>query len=935
MQALDATVSGLETGLMLRKAELFEESSNAIHKRTDRLFANLMIVQWLAGIAAAVWITPQTWIGARSQIHWHFFAAIFLGGAITILPVFLAWKQPGQTLTRHVIAMAQMLTSALLIHLTGGRIETHFHIFGSLAFIAFYRDWRVLLTATVVVALDHIARGLFWPQSVFGVLASSPWRWVEHAGWVLFEDTFLLISIRHKLRDMEDAALHRAKLETINAGIEIQVADRTAELNAAHQKLQVNEARLRLILETVPECVKVVAEDGTLVDMNPAGLAMIEVEQLDEVRGKPVCDLLPPKYRSQFQTLNKGVFLGESGTFEYEIVGRNGTHRWLEAHACPLRDAAGRIVAQLAVTRDISERKRADEALRDSEQRYRQLVHALPAAIYTCDARGRVTLFNEAAEAMWGRTPELGKDLWCGSWKIWETDGRPILLEDCPMALSIQHGAVVSGREIVVERPDGKRVHVLPHPNLIHDANGVVIGAVNMLMDLTERKRAEEALLLKEQFAKAVLNSLTANIAVLDASGTIIAVNETWEKFARENGDPGFVNTGLGVNYLDVLVRAKGELAAESPQALEGIQAVLVGKRETFTLEYPCHSPQVKRWFTLFVTPLSNGLHGVVVAHINITERKLAEANLEQVHKDLLQTSRMAGMAEVATGVLHNVGNVLNSVNVSATIVAEKIKKSKSVNVARVATMLREHENDLAAFITLDQRGKQLPSFLNTLAEHLVTEQAAVMVELASLQKNIEHIKDVVSMQQTYAKVSGVTETVQVMDLLEDTLRMNAASLQRHELKVVREFSPVPPIVVDKHKLLQILVNLVRNAKHACDDAGRDDKQITLRIMGDTDHVKISVADNGVGIPPENLTRIFSHGFTTKKDGHGFGLHSGANAVKEMGGELKVHSAGKGKGATFTVVLPVSPPNCRNDAGDSKSNPTQKATRDQAHPPIC
>ena len=615
MQALDANVSGAEKGLMLRKAELFEESRNAIHKRADRLFANLMVVQWLAGIAAAVWITPQTWIGATSHIHWHVWAAVFLGGAITSLPVFLAWKQPGQTLTRHVIAVAQMLSSALLIHLTGGRLETHFHVFGSLAFMAFYRDWRVLMTATAVVALDHMARGLFWPQSVFGVLATSPWRWVEHAGWVLFEDIFLLISIRHSFHDMEDAALRRAKLETVNASIELQVTDRTAELTAAHQKLQANEARLRLILETVPECVKLVAEDGTLLDMNPAGLAMIEVQRLDEVLGKSVCDLLPAKYRPHFQALNKSVFRGESGTLEFEIVGLNGTHRWLEAHACPMRDSAGRIVAQLSITRDISERKQTEQVLHDSEQRYRQLVHALPAAIYTCDARGRVTLFNQAAEAMWGRKPELGKDLWCGSWKIWETDGRPILLEDCPMALSIQHGAAVRGREIVVERPDGKRVHVLPHPNLIHDANGVVTGAVNMLMDLTERKQSEGELRKNERFTKAVLNSLTANIAVLDDKATIIAVNQSWEKFARENGDPEFVHTGIGVNYLDILRNADGERSTEAPQALEGIQSVLDGAREEFTLEYPNHSPQEKRWFTLYVTPLTDGREGVVDAH--------------------------------------------------------------------------------------------------------------------------------------------------------------------------------------------------------------------------------------------------------------------------------------------------------------------------------
>src|SRR6266850_8289299 len=196
-----------------RTATLFEESQHQIHQRTDRMFAWLMVFQWLAGIAAALWISPRTWIGATSQVHVHVWAAILLGGAISSLPVFLAFKRPGHAFTRHTIAVAQMLTSALLIHLTGGRIETHFHVFGSLAFLAFYRDWRVLISATVVVALDHLFRGLFLPQSVFEVLTPSSWRWLEHAGWVIFEDAFLLISIQHGLRDMRQVAERQARLE--------------------------------------------------------------------------------------------------------------------------------------------------------------------------------------------------------------------------------------------------------------------------------------------------------------------------------------------------------------------------------------------------------------------------------------------------------------------------------------------------------------------------------------------------------------------------------------------------------------------------------------------------------------------------------------------------------------------------------------------------
>ena len=222
-----------------RAAELFLEAEKNVHVRTDRLFAKLMVLQWLAGICAALWISPRTWIGATSYVHWHVWAAIFLGGTLASFPVFLVWKQPGSVLTRHTIAVAQMFFSSLLIHLTGGRIETHFHIFGSLAFLACYRDWKVLATATLVVTADHFLRGVFWPQSIFGVLTSSHWRWIEHAGWVLFEDTFLLIIIRQSLKEMLDLSERQALLEGVNAHVEQKVTERTAELAESNKALLV------------------------------------------------------------------------------------------------------------------------------------------------------------------------------------------------------------------------------------------------------------------------------------------------------------------------------------------------------------------------------------------------------------------------------------------------------------------------------------------------------------------------------------------------------------------------------------------------------------------------------------------------------------------------------------------------------------------------
>jgi signal transduction histidine kinase/ActR/RegA family two-component response regulator len=240
-------------------ASIFNEQQQSIYKHTDHMFAVLMAIQWLAGIAAAFWISPATWAGTTSQTHPHVWAALFLGGAISSLPIALALTRPGQAPTRYTIAVAQMLFGALLIHLTGGRIETHFHVFGSLAFLSFYRDWRVLVPATVVVAADHILRGAFWPESVYGVLSASGWRWIEHAGWVLFEDTFLFIAIKRSVSEMWSIAERTAEIKSLNVGLEHHVYERTAQLVAANEELEKEVAERKLAEEQLRQAQKMEA----------------------------------------------------------------------------------------------------------------------------------------------------------------------------------------------------------------------------------------------------------------------------------------------------------------------------------------------------------------------------------------------------------------------------------------------------------------------------------------------------------------------------------------------------------------------------------------------------------------------------------------------------------------------------------------------------
>ncbi|AWM94062.1 histidine kinase [Pseudomonas sp. 31-12] len=280
---------------------------------------------------------------------------------------------------------------------------------------------------------------------------------------------------------------------------------------------------------------------------------------------------------------------------------------------------------------------------------------------------------------------------------------------------------------------------------------------------------------------------------------------------------------------------------------------------------------------------------------------------LKDTQSELLDTARQAGMAEIATNVLHNVGNVLNSVNISADLVSRKLRSSKAQGLGKAMQLINEHQGNLGAFLTQDEKGQLLPGYLNQLVDAIAIEQQSMSEELAQLTKSVDHIKDIVATQQSYAGANSLMEPLHISELLEDALRMNSGALTRHHVTVVKEYNEVPQVMGDKHRLLLILINLISNAKYAMSDLSNRPRQMTLgvKIVEDST-LQISVKDDGEGIAPENMTRIFAHGFTTRKEGHGFGLHSCALAAIEMNGHLSAHSDGPGKGAQFTLQIPLN-----------------------------
>ncbi|MFY0567337.1 sensor histidine kinase [Archangium lansingense] len=293
---------------------------------------------------------------------------------------------------------------------------------------------------------------------------------------------------------------------------------------------------------------------------------------------------------------------------------------------------------------------------------------------------------------------------------------------------------------------------------------------------------------------------------------------------------------------------------------------------------------------------------------------------LKDTQRRAVELARQAGMAELATNVLHNVGNVLNSINTSATVLGERLRALRLQSLLKLAGVLEERRADLPAFMTADERGRRLPEFLGKLGENLSSDRDEMLSMTDSLHRHVEHIRMIVELQQSYATSSSLVEPASLEELLEDALRINGAALGRHGITLERHVMPLPRMMVDKHKLLQILLNLISNAKYALNNNPPGERRLTVKLEHPADNrIRVQVCDNGMGIAPELLTKIFQHGFTTRKEGHGFGLHSCAIAARSMEGSLGVHSDGPGKGATFTLELPFRPETGAQDSAPRAS----------------
>lgn len=709
-----------------------------------------------------------------------------------------------------------------------------------------------------------------------------------------------------------------AQIQIRDADLEKRVAERTQELqqqigerNSVAFALKASESFLHSLLDNLPVFIFRQDREGHLTFANKLYCER-KGRDLGDLIGQPIDQVVAPsavkRYEEQcHQVINTGVpYEGIE-----ETVGRGGEKNFIHAITVPLHDTKGLCIGLQTMFIDVTEQKQAETSLAEASGLLNAMLENSPDFIYFKDRESRFMRFSHAftlrnhftdAKALQGKTDfDLFKE------------------EHARASYSDEQDIIRTGRAIVgkLEKElylDGRVGWVSTTKMPWRDGSGEIVGTFGISKEVTALVETETKLAYERDLLRVLLQASPDAIYFKDCQSRFVRTSrsEAQRTLARipelrnRKGGPALPDEEalIGLTDFDVYTEEVARTSFEEEQAIIRTGQGLIGK-----IEKQVFLDGSVSWSLTNKMPWRDGdgtIIGIFGVSKDITDLKRAEEQLEEVHRQLLETSRQAGMAEVATSVLHNVGNVLNSVNISATLVSDLVRASKSTNIGKIGALLIEHQEDLENFLHQDPRGRQIPNYLCTLADHLTKETESTQKELELLRKNIDHIKEIVATQQTYAKVSGVTETIALTDLVEDALRINTGSFGRHSVAVVRNYSSQPVVTVEKHKVLQILVNLIKNAKFACDESGRTDKQITLEISEIPKHAVITVKDNGVGIPAENLTRIFSHGFTTRKEGHGFGLHSGALAAKNLGGSLKAYSEGLGRGATFVLELPYS-----------------------------
>ncbi len=890
----------------LRAAEFFQEQQLAVYKKTDRIFAILLPIQWLAAIAAAYFLSPLTWNGAQSSIHPHLWFAIFVGGIITSLPLYLTIFYPGSTTTRYIVGISQMLMSGVLIHVTGGRIETHFHVFGSLAFLACYRDWRVLIPATLVTAADHFFRGWLYPFSIYGMVAGSEWRWLEHAGWVIFTDIFLIVSCRRSVGEM------------------LKIANRNSLLIAS-------EERYRTVIEQMTESIFLLEpESFRVIECNEAFVRLVGCQNIEEAKSLVAFDFdtgnadeirqMTRLLREQQKSLSAvRKYLRKDGSIIYvEITGRFITYN--ETHAFCVN------------ARDITERRQAEVELK----RLALVAEKTQNAVIISDPEGRIQWTNEGFTRMTGyQFSEL----------VGKKPGSLLQGEKTNVETVLAIRKAISERkpfegEIYNYRKDGNGYWLSLSIMPITSSKGDFKGFIAVEMDISERKAMEEKLqnafdqlelriaertaelvqaneeMQKEvverkraeielgeakEFLHAVIDNVSNLIFVKDIAGNFVLVNQALADIFGVASADLVGKTDADFNHNP---EESAKFTADDIKLLQNMEEIFIPEEKHTDVFGNVH------WYHTTKRAMALGKNGkryLVGVATDLTERKILESQLRHSQK-------MESIGQLAAGIAHEINTPTQYVSdntrfigdafTDLNLVLEKYHRLfESVRAGKVEREIIDEVAEELEKADLEYLTEEIPNAIKQSLEGVMR-----------IAKIVQSMKDFAHPGSSEKKLADLNKAIE-----------STITVARNEWKYVADIEtdfdqtlPLVPCLLGE--INQVVLNMVINASHAIADVvgdglnGKGKIKITTTNFND-DWAEIRIGDTGTGIPPEVQGRIFDPFFTTKDVGKGTGQGlaiSHTVVVEKHHGQLNFETT-QGKGTTFIIRLPF----------DENINPSQ------------
>ncbi len=889
--------------------EFFREQQRKVYRNTSRLFAILMPLQWLASVIIAWFVAPLSWKGADSEIHPHIWEALLIGGAITLLPVFLALKYPEEKITRYTVAVGQMLMSGLLIHLTGGRIETHFHVFGSLAFLSFYRDWKIFIPATLITLIDHIFRGWFYPQSIYGILTGGEWRWLEHAAWVSFENIFLIASCRYSVSEMKETAAHAAALSS-------------------------SQSRYQTVIEQMSEGVFLVEpETFQIIECNPEFAKILGYESIEQAKSLNLMDFVTDDRQTIEKRADNLIKNPNSLKGERTYRRRNGSLVEVEITGRYISYNSGNVFC--VNIKDITERKRAELEIK----KLALVAQKTENSVMILSQDGEIKWANEGFTRISGYLPEevIGKnagDCFSGE-------------KTSPETIAAMTDAMINWRsfhdEIFTYGKDRKGHWITISLTPYTDSKGNPEGFIAMGMDIMERKKMEADLIkahedLEFRVARRTSELIEVNkkmadevcertrienqlgtirkflLNVIDNVPNLIFVKDFEGKFTLANRSLAEL---YGVDVKDLIGKTDIDFAPNREEAekfqkddreiIENWQEKVIFEEKITDVKGNVH------WLHTVKRPLfdGSGVKSILGISTDMTERKILEGQLHHAQK-------LESIGQLAAGIAHEINTPTQYVGDNTRFIRDAF-----TDVNAILEKYRE-------LFDAAQKGAVNDELLRDLEEEIEQADLEYLVEevpkaIRQSLEGVSRIADIVQSMKDFAHPgSGAKKLANINKAIKSTI-----TVARNEWKYVADIetyfdNSLPPVPCLLGEFNQVILNMVINASHAISDVvgdgsnGKGKITVTTTRVND-DWAEIRIADTGKGISNEDQKRIFEPFFTTKEVGKGTGQGlaiSHTVIVEKHNGKLKFESE-PGKGTTFIIQLPL----------DSGENAKEKMTK--------